>query len=258
MWEQVAAAAISVGGALLGGSAEKKAAKKAIEQQRYVEGQAEGVRRNLYTEGDKVLKSTQAASEDVRQSTISAGQMVLDDSSGTREVRDIASKQLSDILTGNIKTTPGYEFIRNESLRGVARQESAAGRNVSGNQLIALQDRASNLASAEYTNLLTSLQSLLGTTSQITANANNTYANMVSNANNMYSSLFQFGEGTRASMVGAGEAGYLDTARGVGEATSGINLYQGKQQAENIGNMASTIGTTIGTIWGDKDKEGEK
>ena len=49
---------------------------------------------------------------------------------------------------------PGYEYARNESLRGIDSAFNANGGRLSGGALMALQDRASNLADQNYNSWL--------------------------------------------------------------------------------------------------------
>ena len=50
--------------------------------------------------------------------------------------------------TNALYNDPGYNFVRDEALRGTERQQNAGGNQISGNILTALQDRAGGLASS--------------------------------------------------------------------------------------------------------------
>lgn len=52
--------------------------------------------------------------------------------------------------TAAFQTSPGYSFARDEALQGVMRQMAASGMLSSGNNQIALMDRANNLANQQW------------------------------------------------------------------------------------------------------------
>jgi hypothetical protein len=53
--------------------------------------------------------------------------------------------------SNEVLNDPGYQFVRDEALRGTERQQNAGGNQWSGNMLTALQDRSAGLA-ASYSN----------------------------------------------------------------------------------------------------------
>lgn len=63
---------------------------------------------------------------------------------------------------GSFQQSPGYDFVRNETLRDTNNNFAARGGALSGNAQRALQDRAGNLASLEYNNWFNQQSNLAG------------------------------------------------------------------------------------------------
>lgn len=259
-WVAVGGAAVSVGGSLLGGASKKKAAKRAESAAKRRHEQAvfygQDYRNRLTREGDALRGALAGRGEEARDVLTGVGDFVRDDIAGVRGVREGAARQLQQLLAGELETTPGYEFIRDESLRGVSRQAAARGANVSGQVLAELQQRGSQLASTEYHNIMGNLNRLLGASGQLTGQATQQYSNLINNAQNMYSALFQAGHLNRAQLIQAGEGGLLGAATGSQPNLADLELARGVSQAETIGNIAGTIGSLVGTLESESDSGG--
>lgn len=214
---------------------------------------AEGVRRNLYTEGDKIRDRFLGTGEDVRARLTGVGEELLGRGESVREVRDTAAGQLQKLLSGEFDTTPGYEFTRDEALRASARGASARGANVSGNVLAELQNRAAGLASTEYNTILQNLSGLLGTSGSLTATSEGQYSQLIQNANNIYSNLFSTGERTRADMVTRGELQYVGQSADAIANQAELSLLQGQTQGAAGANIASLFGSAIQGLGDKKD-----
>lgn len=83
-----------------------------------------------------------------------------------RTYRPEIARYLSDLVMGraDISTDPGYEFARDEAMRGTRRQMAAQGMGESGNVLAALQQRASGLAAQQYGSIIDRLMNLSAAT----------------------------------------------------------------------------------------------
>lgn len=242
-------AAVSVAGSLFGGSSERRAQRRARREARRFEELARTAGANITTAGEQSRTNLRGAAEDIRSTLTSAAEEIREEGGAVRTARDSAANQLTRLLEGDFENTPGYEFIRSESLRGVERAASARGANVSGNVLTELQQRSRDLASTEYTTILRNLNSILGTSGNVSAGQRQSYTNLLTNANNIYSTLFQGGEASRLNAVQSGETAIL---RGSGEAIGSIaqtQLAQGQSSASTANNIASTLGTTLSTIF---------
>jgi hypothetical protein len=118
------------------------------------------------------------------------------------------------------ESSPGYQFARDEAMRGVLQNAAATGGLGGGNVLRALQDRAANLASTEYGNYYNRLADLAG-------------------------------RGIQASQIGAGLTGQ-QTGLGTGLTQTAMQGQAG--QAGDLGralaNLYSTGGTQAANILG--------
>lgn len=84
----------------------------------------------------------------------------------------------------NFRTDPGYNFIRDESIRGIDRSAAARGLLTSGATIKAIQDRASNLADQSYGNWFNRLGVISGTGQTATGGTAQAGANAANNAGN--------------------------------------------------------------------------
>lgn len=128
------------------------------------------------------------------------------------QYRGDAAKQLSGIMSGDIdfKTDPGYQFRMSEAMRETERAGSARGYNNSGNIMAAVNQRAQDVASGEYTNIINRLTGLAGAMPQNAIAGGQNYGNMMGN---VYGA--QINQSVNASQAG-GYAGQGGLARGVG------------------------------------------
>lgn len=134
------------------------------------------------------------------------------------QYRGDAAKQLSGIMSGEIdfKTDPGYQFRMSEAMRETERAGSARGYNNSGNIMAAVNQRAQDVASGEYTSIINRLTGLAGAMPQNAISSGQNYGNMMGN---VYGA--QLGQTVNASQAGG---------------------YSGQGSLFSPGNIGSTIG----------------
>lgn len=94
-----------------------------------------------------------------------------------------SAQQLSGIMSGEIdfKTDPGYQFRMDEATKETERAASARGFNRSGNVMAAVNQRAQDVASSEYSNIINRLTGLAGATPQNAIAGGQNYGNMMGN-----------------------------------------------------------------------------
>lgn len=256
-WGAVAGAAISVGGSLLAGDKEVEGIDAAQRNFEQLKPLAESIRQNLTVEGKQSRKRLGAKGGDLQAYLDGIGEDIIQDTEGAQNLQNDVIAQLQRVIGGDFESTPGYEFMRDEALRGVERAASARGANVSGNVLAELTDRASGLAANEYTRIISNLQGLLSTTGGITGTAQGQRASLASNAAGIYSDLFRTGETISSDLFKAGEiqyGGMLTTAL-TGQAAG--NVAKGQSKAGTISDIAGAAGSAapkliegIGSLFG--------
>jgi hypothetical protein len=94
--------------------------------------------------------------------------------------------------------SPGYQFVRGETLRDTNNQFAARGGALSGNAQRALQDRAGNLASLEYNNWFNQQSNLAGLGQSSAQSLGGLGQN---NANNVSNLLSQQGNARASGIV---------------------------------------------------------
>jgi len=158
-----------------------------------------------------------------------------------------AGGQSLDMLMGMIEDpssyeqSPGYEFLRDESLRGIQASAAAGGRLQSGGTLRELTNYASGLAAQDYQNQYNRLYQMANMgqqsagaqsnlASQYGANMGNLYNNLAGNVSNIYSGL-----GTNMSNLAMQGAG-AQTNLGQNYANQAGGVMQGT--ANNLANLA--------------------
>ena len=97
----------------------------------------------------EVNKGTDAATAEGRRQF----DLTRDDFAEGRRVGDAALGRLDRIQSGDFSdffTSPGFEFVRDEGLRGIENRFSASGGSLSGNALRRLTEFNSGLASNEF------------------------------------------------------------------------------------------------------------
>lgn len=99
--------------------------------------------------------------------------------------------------------SPGYEFRRNEGMRGLEQTAAARGGAFSGNALRGLSNFNSGLASQEYGNYINGLQSLAGV-GQSSTNATAGFGAQA--AGNIGNALISSGEARASGIVGGANA----------------------------------------------------
>lgn len=84
------------------------------------------------------------------------------------EYRGGLASRLNKIITGeeDFRTDPGYQFRLSEAMRETERGAAARGFNQSGNIMAAMNQRAQDVASNEYQNIIGRLTELAGAGSQ--------------------------------------------------------------------------------------------
>lgn len=93
------------------------------------------------------------------------------------------AQQLSGILTGetDFRTDPGYQFRMGEATRETERAGAARGFNRSGNIMAAVNQRAQDVASSEYNNIINRLSGLAGATPQNAIAGGQVFGNLMGN-----------------------------------------------------------------------------
>lgn len=166
-----------IGGALIGGLASNKAAKK----------QAKGVDRSI---------AEQRRQFDLNRSDLAP----------FRETGVNALGRLNQVAEGDFSgffTSPDFNFRRDEGLRGIENRFSASGGTLSGNALRRLTEFNSGLASQEFGNFFNRNASLAG----IGQNATNQSVVAGQNsANNISNSLIQQGNARASGVAGINDA----------------------------------------------------
>ena len=135
-----------------------------------------------------------------------------------QEYRPGFAQQLSGIISGetDFRTDPGYQFRMDESMRETERAGAARGFNRSGNVMAALNERAQDVASSEYNNIINRLTGLAGATPQNAIAGGQTFGNMMGN---VYSA--QINSAANQSQSG-GMSGMGGMMGGLGGLLSGI------------------------------------
>ncbi len=100
------------------------------------------------------------------------------------EYRQEMADTLYGYVTGkkSISTDPGYQFTMQQAMQETNRAASAKGFNRSGNVMVAMQDRAANVASQQYGSIIDRLTNLAGASSQNAISAGQQYGSMVTTA----------------------------------------------------------------------------
>lgn len=94
------------------------------------------------------------------------------------------ASRLNKIITGeeDITTDPGYQFRLSEAMKETERGAAARGFNQSGNVMAAMNQRAQDVASNEYQNIISRLTELSGAGSQNAVAGAQIYGNMMTSA----------------------------------------------------------------------------
>jgi len=141
---------------IFGGDATSKAAKK-----------NERDLRNFQTTGQQRITDADASAQDyLGQATAAYDPYVQTGTAANTMVANALGLNGDDGRTAAVdafQAGPGFQFALDQSLQAAERAASAGGRLASGNTMIALQDRANNLANQEFN---TWLQNLTGQSSQ--------------------------------------------------------------------------------------------
>ncbi len=151
------------------------------------------------------------------------------------EYRQTMADTLYGYVTGtkSIQTDPGYQFTMNQAMQETQRAASAKGYGRSGNVMAALQQRASDVASQQYSSIIERLTNLAGAGSQNAIAGGQVYGNM------METSL----SGQAAAKVGQAQAKSSGLS-GLGSlAGAGVGYLLGGKQGMGTG---SGIGGMIG------------
>lgn len=149
----------------------------------------------------------------------------------------------------DLQATPGYQFRLNQGLDSSNNSASAKGSLLSGGQLKALNNYASDFASTEYQNAWSRAQTAYQNAfNRDTTNKNNTFQRLQSMSNNGQAAAGQQGAWT---MAGAGALAGIETKAGENQAN--LALAQGQINA----NLANGIaGGVTGAITGIDGKSG--
>lgn len=149
------------------------------------------------------------------------------------QYRPGAAQQLTGILSGDIdfRTDPGYQFRLNEAMREVERGASARGLNRSSNVLNAMNQRAQDVASGEYNNIINRLTGLAGATPQNAIAGGQTYGNLMGN---VYSA--QLGQAMNQGQAEGGMGSLISTIGGVAGSLFG-------------GPAGGSIGSSLGSLF---------
>jgi hypothetical protein len=134
-----------------------------------------------------------------------------------REAGTGALNTLSANFGDSFRTSPGYNFVRNEGQRGLGNSFAARGGVFSGNALRALDQYNTGLASQEYGNWWNRGAGLAGIGQ--TATGQGVYAGQLS-ANNIGNLLGQQGDARASGIAGSANAwssGISDAAYGIGQ-----------------------------------------
>ncbi len=132
------------------------------------------------------------------------------------------------------RSDPGYEFTRDEAIKGVDRSAAARGLLTSGATIKAIQDRASNLADQSYTNYFNRLGVVSGTGQTATAGTASAGSSAAANGGN--------------AMIAAGNArasGYGGVASGINSGLNNYFAYKGLP-----GGSGTPFGQSSGAEWG--------
>lgn len=172
---------------------QQSSAKNAIQAQR----DAMNMRRDIYEQNREDMKPYRAAGYgalDAQSSLLGLGEGGMDQAMET------------------LRDTPGYQFARDEGMRGVERSQAAKGMALSGNTLKALQDRGTSLAEQTYGNRLNQFASLAGTgqsATGTTAQMGQNFGAAAQNAAGNVGNAMMGAAGARGSayLTGANQAG---------------------------------------------------
>jgi hypothetical protein len=211
---------------------------------------ADDIRETMVWEAEQTRKRTAGAAEDIYGRVTKEGERITQGVADVQGLQGEVVSQLQGVLAGDFEKSAGYEFTRSEALRGVERGASARGANRGGGVLAELGDRAAGVASTEYTNMTESLRSLLGTTGQITGQANQQRAGLTQGAGGIYSDLFRTGESLSADLTGQGldQFGALNETSIAGRADAMAN--KGKAKSAGIGALTEGASSILG-MFGD-------
>lgn len=140
---------------------------------------------------------------------------------------DLAGR-LNRIISGeeDFRTDPGYQFRLSEAMRETERGAAARGFNMSGNVMAAMNQRAQDVASSEYQNIIGRLTELAGAGSQNAVAGAQIYGDIMTSATTGAAQA-RIGRGQAQSGMYAGIAsGLTDAAAGF--ATGGVSgLFSG-------------------------------
>lgn len=255
-WGAVAGAALSIGSSLLGSKKEEGGYSSAEQSFAALEPIAEGITNELKVEADRVRETLGATGLEVRRDLEAFGERLYGETEETRGLQSDVTSRLTSLLSGDIETSPAFEFMRDEALQASERAFQARGQNVSGNVLRGLSDVASGQAGKEFYNQLQALTGLLGTTGSITQNASAQLASTKTSALNMYSSLISQGENLGAQLFQSGQLnkGSMLTSAMTGQAQAQVGAAQASAQGiasagEAIGKAAPDIIAGVSDIF---------
>jgi hypothetical protein len=130
-------------------------------------------------------------------------------------------------------TSPGYQFRRDEGMRGLERSAAARGGAFSGNALRALSEFNSNLASNEFGNYFNQLASIAGIGQTAT---NQTAAYGADHAANAGRNALAAGEARASGIIGQGNA--------IGQGVSDLAGVYGYYSANRGGRVPTGYGGT--------------
>lgn len=156
--------------------------------------------------------------------------------------REGYAKEQQQAAFDRFQESPGAKYLREQAEKSVLRNAAAIGGLGGGNVRKALQDRAANLASQEYSNYYNRLAGISGT-GQTTANQLGALGSQTAaNVGNLYS---QTGQAIGAGALGAAQA----QAQGIlsaQQANQAAAMQQQQIAASNRQGMMSTLGTLGG------------
>lgn len=181
------ATAIATGGALIGGFLDYKSGKDSAKA---------------------MAEAYQQIQKDAREDAQVAAGMA----DPFQQYRGEIAQQLSGILSGEIDftTDPGYQFRMGEAMRETERAAAARGFNRSGNVMASLNQRAQDVATAEYDRIINRLTNLAGAGSQNAIAGGQTYGSLLGNVYGAQvgaaANQAQAGGGMGALIGGAAEA----------------------------------------------------